>query len=166
MSTPLSRNEIATLLDCNGAFVEDLWAKGILRRSVENDSRPLEDLRHSDSYDVLEYLLTTGQLHVTLSKELAALWVANLAEVLEWKGIENAALSDITKILYDYALDDNLCEMDNYPDKTAYVCAAAFREIDRVSVSSIKNGSWSLANLIPNHAECPLQDDGINSMIV
>lgn len=135
MIIPMSRKEISTILDVEEIYVEHLWNRGELRRSIENEYRSCSGLRQSCAFDVLEYLLSAKKLQVTMSRELAALWVTNLAEVLDIQEFGDPSLPIITKALYDMSLEDGLCEMGNNSQLIAFVCVATFREIDQMCAS-------------------------------
>lgn len=93
MHFPLSRDEIASFLELAPSQVDTLWRRDFLQRSLHCPHRPVASLSHSTIYDVLEFALAAGVLPVRLSKECAALWIAQLAESDEWDVFACAPMS-------------------------------------------------------------------------
>ena len=80
---------------------------------------------HSTIYDVLEYALKAGALPVRLSKECAALWVFQLAELDEWELFEKELITQKSVLLLESAMDDGLAEMTKDPLRVARIILAA-----------------------------------------
>ena len=121
MHIPMVRDEIASFLEVKGNQVDILWSTGKLQKTLHCPYRPIQDLSHSTIYDVLEYALTSGDLPVSLPREIAALWVAQLAEANEWEGYASAPLQEQVEALLLSAKADNLTNMTLDPAKVAYV---------------------------------------------
>lgn len=117
MHIPLTQDEIATFLYITPAQVQLLWRSRLLDRSLHCAERPLAPLGYSTIYDVIEYALTAGVLPVTLSRELAALWIAQLAELDEWEDAQSCSVARRTSLMLRAALDDGLAHMTDHPAK-------------------------------------------------
>lgn len=124
MHIPLSRDEIAAFLEIAPKQVEHLWHRKFLQRSLHCEHRPVTSLSYSTIYDVLEYALTAGVLPVRLSKECAALWILQLAELDEWDLFEYALVAQKSILLMESAIDDGLTEMTMDPLRVARVILA------------------------------------------
>ena len=121
MHLPLTRREIANFLEFSEQKVEELWETGQLQRSVHCVYRYHEDLTSTTVYDLLEYALSCGILPVCISRELSALWVAELAEADESEFFNSACLSSRIEELLHLAHRGGLAEMTSEPEKTAVV---------------------------------------------
>ena len=125
MHIPLTKHEIATFLEIGPHEVELLWRTGVLERSLHCAYRPVPELSSSTVYDVLEYALAAGALPVTVSRELAALWVAQLAEADEWEAYQDAAFGQRMSMMLAVAEDDGLAAMTPEAWKVAATVVAA-----------------------------------------
>lgn len=124
MHIPLSRDEIASFLEIAPEQVELLWRRGFLIRSLHCSHRPVASLSYSTVYDVLEYALAAGVLPVRLSKECAALWIAQLAEADDWDAFEPAPVTRKTFLMMQCATDDGLVDMTENPLRVVKVILA------------------------------------------
>jgi len=115
MHIPLSRDEIAGFLEVAPAQVDQLWRRDLLQRSLHCTHRPVSSLSNSTIYDVLEFALAAGVLPVRLSKECAALWIAQLAEADEWDVFECSPLARKASLMMHVAMDDGLADMTEKP---------------------------------------------------
>lgn len=121
MHIPLSRDEIATFFEIAPKQVDLLWRREFLQRSLHCIYRPVASLSYSTIYDVLEYALTAGVLPIKLSKECAALWVSQLAELDEWDQFEDASIVQKAMLMTESATDDGLANMTKDPLRVARV---------------------------------------------
>ena len=121
MHIPLSRDEIAVFFEISPEQVDLLWRGEFLQRSLHCTYRPVASLNYSTIYDVLEYALTAGILPVKLSKECAALWVFQLAELDEWDVFESALIAQKAMLMMESAMDDGLVDMTKDPLQVARV---------------------------------------------
>lgn len=124
MHIPLSRDEIAAFLRIAPKQVDMLWHRKFLQRSLHCAYRPVASLSYSTIYDVLEYALASGLLPIRLSKECAALWVSQLAEMDEWDVFESALLPQRFTLMMEHAMDDGLADMTKDPSRVAHVILA------------------------------------------
>ena len=85
MHFPMSRIEVSTYLRVEETEVERLWKTGALARSVDHPLRVIQELASSSPFDVLEFALSSGHLTITLSVEQSALWITELAELMEYE---------------------------------------------------------------------------------
>lgn len=115
MHIPLSRDEIAAFFQIAPNQVDVLWHREFLQRSLQCVYRPVASLSYSTIYDVLEYALAAGVLPVTLSKECAALWVSELAELDEWDVFEKASIAEKTMLMMESAMDEGLADVTTDP---------------------------------------------------
>ncbi|WP_299751786.1 hypothetical protein [uncultured Tateyamaria sp.] len=120
----MDRKEIAQFLQVPPARVDQLWTSGELQKTLYCPTRPIPTLSHSTIYDVLEYALTSPCLPVQLTKEVAALWIAYLAEADGWDDFKNAPWHLRTTMLLDLATEQGLTQMTNEPQKTALTVVA------------------------------------------
>ena len=125
MHIPMTCDEIAGFLEVKKMKVELLWRSGLLQRSFQCAYRPAPEFGYSTVYDVLEYALAAGVLPVTLTKEIAALWVAQLAEADEWDVYSAEALEGRITLMMELSIVDGLSEMTDEPCKVAAVIVAA-----------------------------------------
>ena len=130
MHTPMTKEEVACFLELPPSQVEQLWRLGDLQRSLHHPNRPIPELSQSSVYDVLEYALVSGDLPVKLTRELAALWVASLAEADEWEDFSGASWDLQTVMLVRAAQDDGLDCMTVDPELTSIVILSS-REVLR-----------------------------------
>ena len=121
MHIPMAREEIARFLDNGADAVDSLWASGKLQKTLHCPFRPFADLNYSTVYDVLEYALASGDLPVRLPKDVAALWVALLAEANESEGYEEARWQRQVELLLDMATEDQLTIITTGAPKVASV---------------------------------------------
>ncbi|WP_415400761.1 hypothetical protein [Tateyamaria sp. SN3-11] len=121
MHIPLSRDEIAAFFEIAPKQVDLLWRGEFLQRSLHCTYRPVASLNYSTIYDVLEYALTAGVLPIKLSKECAALWVFQLAELDEWDVFERASTAQKAMLMMEAAMDDGLADMTENPLRVASV---------------------------------------------
>lgn len=121
MHIPLSRDEIAAFFEIAPKQVDLLWQEKFLQKSLYCAHRPVASLSYSTIYDVLEYALVAGVLPVRLSKECAAIWVFQLAELDEWDLFENASVIQKSTLMVESAMDDRLAEMTTDPLRVARV---------------------------------------------
>lgn len=124
MHIPLSRDEIATFLEVAPVQVDQLWHRHFLQRTLHCPFRPITALSYSSVYDVLEYALVSGVLPVRLSRELAALWVAQLAEADEWDLFSGGGLERKISVMIDLAKEDGLASMTDNCPKVAFEVVA------------------------------------------
>jgi len=117
MHIPLTQDEIATFLQITPTQVQTLWNHCLLDRSLQCAERPLASLGYSTIYDVIEYALVVDVLPVTLTRELAALWIAQLAELDEWDETHSCSIARKSSLMLSAALDDGLADMTDQPDK-------------------------------------------------
>lgn len=136
MTCPLSRKEISKFLQVDERLVEGLWRSGKLKRSIENEHRPTHDLRHSDSYDLLEYLLVFDRLPTRLSRCTAELWVEKLTEVLDLKEFKTASTSEIALTLSRNAIHDRLCANREKSEEIALLCISVIQKIESFCVEA------------------------------
>jgi len=108
MHLPMSNAEIACFLQVPIWAIEGLIQSNRLSRTIGCPYRPLEALNWSSVYDVLEFSLTCGCLPITVTREVAALWVFALAEADEFDGFESNAFDEQTDTLANTALTDGL----------------------------------------------------------
>ena len=125
MHIPLTKYEIAAFLEIGSHDVELLWRTGVLERSLHCAYRPVPELSSSTVYDVLEYALAAGVLPATVSRELAALWVAQLAEADEWDAYQRAEFGERMSMMLTMAEDDGLAAMTPEAWKVAATLVAA-----------------------------------------
>ncbi len=108
MYNAITKEQLASLLSTSHQDVDILWQRGVLQRT-----EPREDLgglqMHTSSYDLLEYMLWAGKLDVLLSKEHAALWVTNFAEIMEMDSVLNLTSAEMRDALFEYSIEDELC---------------------------------------------------------
>ncbi|WP_299734016.1 hypothetical protein [uncultured Tateyamaria sp.] len=121
MHIPLSRDEIAAFLEVAPKQVDLLWSRELLQRSLHCTHRPVASLSYSTIYDILEYALAAGVLPVRLSRECAALWISQLAELDEWDVFESSSIAQKTKLMMESAIDDGLAEKSGDPLGVVYV---------------------------------------------
>lgn len=119
MHIPLTRDEIAVFLELAPQQVDLLWRRRFLQRSLSCAHRPVAALSYSTVYDVLEYALAAGVLSVRLSKEVAALWVAQLAEADEWDQFAGQSMTRRIWMMMEMARDDGLADMTEAPVRVA-----------------------------------------------
>jgi len=124
MHIPLSRDEIAFFFAIAPAQVDLLWHQDLLKRSLYCVYRPVRSLSYSTIYDVLEFALTAGFLPVRLSKECAALWVSQLAELDEWDIFGSALGAQKALHMMETATDDGLATMTEDPLRVTRVILA------------------------------------------
>ncbi|WP_299283308.1 hypothetical protein [uncultured Tateyamaria sp.] len=124
MHIPLSRDEIAAFLQVAPVQLDLLWRRGLLQRSLHCTHRPIAALSYSTIYDVLEFALAAGVLPVRLSKECAALWVAQLAEADELDEFEHASTNRRTALMMEAAIDDGLAAITRDPMHVVHVILA------------------------------------------
>ena len=108
MHIPVAREEVAQFLETCPMFVDELWRAGRLQRTIGCPYRCNPSLNWSSQYDVLEYALASGDLPVKLTKEEAALWICNLAEVDESGRLEVHSLEGHVSALISMASEDGL----------------------------------------------------------
>lgn len=119
MHIPLTKDEIARFLELAPQQVDQLWQRGFLQRSLTCAYRPVSGLSYSTVYDVLEFALAAGVLSVRLSKEVAALWVAQLAEADEWDQFVGQPMTKRILMMVDMAAEDGLAKMTDAPLRVA-----------------------------------------------
>ncbi|WP_415918844.1 hypothetical protein [Tateyamaria sp. SN6-1] len=119
MHIPLTRNEIAGFLEINTMQVDLLSATGRLQKSLSCPLRISTEFTYSTVYDVLEFALSAGHLPVTLARETAALWVAQMAEADEWDTYVRASTVRRIEMLIELARDDGLDVMTPNHEKVA-----------------------------------------------
>lgn len=144
MDIPLSKREISILLQISQPEVEVLWETEQLRRSLHPSWCDCSDLDASSDFDVLEYQLTRGDLSVSLTRFEASLWVANLAEVLEYEGANYDGAIGLAKALLDCSIFDELCDSSEHAIKVAYICAAAYLNIVRFCTNYVEKTNKSI----------------------
>lgn len=83
MHIPMPKAGIAEFLEVGHDDVEQFWKNNLLQRSCPCAAADCFSEGCSSTYDVLEFALSSGDLPVVLSRELAALWVFQLAEADE-----------------------------------------------------------------------------------
>ena len=125
MHIPMAREEIACFLEIGADVVDSLWASGELQKTLHCPFRPFADLNYSTAYDVLEYALSSGNLPVRLPKDVAALWVALLAEANESEDYEEARWQRQVELLLDMATEDRLAIITTGAVKVACVVVLA-----------------------------------------
>lgn len=121
MHIPLSRDEIASFLELAPSQVDVLWRRNLLQRSLHCPHRPITSLSYSTIYDVLEFALAAGVLPARLTKECAALWIAQLAEADEWDVFAGAPMSRKASLMMEISADDGLAEMTGHPAHVVHV---------------------------------------------
>jgi len=104
----MAREEIACFLEISADAIESLWTSGKLQKTLHCPYRPIAVLNYSTVYDVLEYALASGDLPVCLPNDIAALWVALLAEANELEEYEEARWQRQVELLLDMATEDRL----------------------------------------------------------
>lgn len=124
MQIPMTQHEIASFLEVPVTKVHFLWRIGRLEQSFHDTRHPAQELGHSTVYDVLEYALVAGALPVTLTKELAALWVAQLAEADTCQDYRAETLEGRICLTMEMAVQDGLADMTDEPAKVAAVVVA------------------------------------------
>ncbi|GGX63413.1 hypothetical protein GCM10007385_35690 [Tateyamaria omphalii] len=117
MHIPLTQDEIANFLKITPTQVQTLWHHCLLDRSLHCAERPLAPLGYSTIYDVIEYALVAGVLPLTLTRELAALWIAQLAELDEWDEAQPCSNARKSSLMLSAAIDDGLADMTDKPAK-------------------------------------------------
>jgi hypothetical protein len=121
----MTREEIAYFLEIGTDAIDSLWASGKLQKTLHCPFRPFADLNYSTVYDVLEYALASGNLPVCLPKDVAALWVALLAEANEADDYEEARWQRQVELLLDMATEDRLAIITTGAAKVACVVVLA-----------------------------------------
>lgn len=121
MHIPLSRDEIAAFFEIAPKQVDALWHKEFLQRSLHCAYRPVASLSYSTIYDVLEFALTAGVLPVRLSRDCAALWISELAELDEWDVFERASIAQKSDLMLATAMQEGLTDMTKDPSRVAGV---------------------------------------------
>lgn len=121
MHIPLSRDEIAAFLEVAPTQVDQLWRRDLLQRSLHCTHRPVASLSYSTIYDVLEFALAAGVLPVRLSKECAALWIAQLAEADEWEEFECSPCARKAALMMHTAMEDGLADITEKPTHVIHV---------------------------------------------
>lgn len=125
MHVPMTKDEIASFLELSRCEVELLWQNGLLQRSLCCADRPVPALNCSTVYDVLEYALAAGVLPVRLSKQVAALWVLQLAEADTWDRFTSSDFGTRVCMMVETAVEDGLSTMTPEPGKVAAVVLGA-----------------------------------------
>lgn len=135
MTYPLTRGEISQILMIDENQVGELWDSGKLKRSIENERRPLSYFRLSDTFDLVEYMLSNGNLPIRVSEKESSYWIDSISEALDLYELKDACISKIVEEISLNAMCIGICDNEELSSKIAWTCMTALIKVESLSAA-------------------------------